>query len=113
MKFFGKLVYIPFATLVLPRDWWQWATGLTGDEPGVIKDSVLSWGKYVNIGNAPALYDMTFGRVRIKTPTVTYVDWLDPTMATAKLLGNAPFCDNYMVIVDCIRSKFGVSQALK
>lgn len=101
------------ATLILPRDWWQWATGLTGDEPAIIRDSVLSWGNYVNIWNAPAIYDMTFGNIRIKTPTVTYVDWSDPTLTTAKLLGNAPFCDNYVIIVDCIRAKFGICQTLK
>lgn len=39
---------------------------------------------------------------------VTYIDWPDPTMVNAKLLGNAPLYDNYVVVVDCIRGKFGV-----
>jgi hypothetical protein len=96
------------AALILPLDWWKWATGLNGYESQVVKDSVPSWGKYVDIWAAPSQYDMVIGSFRIKTPVVTFVDWPDPTLETTKLLGNAPFADSCVVVVDCIRSKFGV-----
>lgn len=96
------------AALVLPLDLWQWATGLNGDEPAVIKDSISAWGKYIEMWAAPSQYDMIIGNFRMKTPTVTFVDWPDPTLQTAKLLGNAPFADSCLVVVDCIRSRFGV-----
>ncbi len=96
------------AALILPLDWWQWATGLNGNESTVVKDSISSWGKYVAIWAAPSQYDMVIGDFRMKTPTVTFVDWPDPALETTKLLGNAAFADSCLVIVDCIRSKFGV-----
>jgi hypothetical protein len=96
------------ATLILPLDWWQWATGLTGDEDAVIKDSIMSWGNYVTSWDAPAIHDLTFGAIRITAPHMTYIAWPDPSLASAKLMGNAPFYDNYVVIVDCIRERFGV-----
>ncbi len=96
------------AALVLPLDWWQWATGLNGDEPAVVKDSISAWGKYIEMWAAPSQYDMVIDDFRMKTPTVTFVDWPDPTLQTTKLLGNAPFADSCLVVVDCIRSKFGI-----
>ena len=98
------------ATLILPLDWWQWATGLKGDEGVVVKDTVQSWGVGVETWTAPAKYDLFFGGVSLKSPRVTFVDWPDPTLRTAKLLGNAPFYDDYVVVVDCIRQKLGVAR---
>jgi len=97
-------------TLILPRDWWQWATGYKGDEPEVIKDSALSWGKYVKFLNAPSRYEMAIGDLKVNSPMVTFVDWPDPTLTTGKFLGNALFYDSLVVVVDCVREKFGVSQ---
>jgi hypothetical protein len=96
------------ANLILPLDWWQWATGLNGDEPQVVKDSITAWGKYIEVWIAPAQYDMVIGGFRMKTPKVEFVDWPDPSLVATRLLGNAPFADSCMVIVDCIRSKFGI-----
>jgi len=96
------------AALILPLNKWQWATGLTGNEPTVVKDSISSWGRYIEMWAAPSQYDMVIGDFRMKTPEVTFVDWPDPTLETTKLLGNAPFADSCLVVVDCIRSKFGV-----
>lgn len=98
------------SVLVLPRDWWLWATGFEGDESEVLKDSVLSWGKFVSILVAPSKYDMRFGNFRVKNPMISFVDWTDPALATTKLLGNAAFYDSCVVVVDCIREKFGVGR---
>jgi hypothetical protein len=98
------------STLILPLDWWQWATGLKGDEPQVVKDSIVSWGNLIEEWRAPARYELTFGKMRIKSPMVTYVGWADPTLTNAKLLGNALFYDDYVLIIDCIRSKLGVGR---
>ncbi len=96
------------ASLILPLDLWQWATGLNGDEARVVKDSIRSWGKYIEMWAAPSQDDMIIGDFRMKTPVVTFVDWPDPTLEATRLLGNAPFADSCLVVVDCIRSKFGV-----
>ena len=95
--------------LVLPRDWWEWATGLSGAERGVEKDTVASWGKGLEAWTAPAKYPMKFGPVIIRAPRVTYIAWPDASMAGMRLMGNALFYDNHVVVLDCIRHKFGVS----
>jgi hypothetical protein len=95
--------------LILPLDFWRSATGLDGDEDSVRRDSVRSWGRYVQTLSAPAREDLLFGPIQISSPTVVHVDWPDPTLQKEKLLGNAPFYDDYIVIVDCIRSKFGIA----
>ncbi len=96
--------------LILPKDIWQKVTGLTGDEEGIRRDSVVSWGNYVQIMTAPAKGNMEFGPITIPNPPVTYVDWPDPTMANMSLMGNAPFVDSFVVVLDCIGNRFGVSR---
>jgi hypothetical protein len=96
------------AALIIPRDWWQWSTGRDGGESDVLRDSVPSWGKFVHLLTAPSKYDMSIGNFRIKNPLVTFVDWTDPSLATGKFLGNAAFSDSCVVVVDCIRQKFGI-----
>jgi hypothetical protein len=100
-------------TLVLPRDWWQWATGLAGTEREVERDTVASWGRGVETWTARSKYALKFGPVIIPAPEVTYINWPDSTMADLKLIGNAPFYDNHVVVVDCIRQKFGVSRPVR
>jgi hypothetical protein len=97
-------------TLILPKDLWQRTTGLTGDEAHVIRDSAQSWGNYVHFLTAPATGDLSFGPVTVPTPLVTYVDWPDPTMQNMLLMGNAPFADSFVVVLDCIGNRFGVSK---
>ena len=95
--------------LILPYDWWQWATGLSAESPTVVKDTIPSWGKGVETWTAPAKYELTFGQIRIPAPMVTYIDWPDSTLTNARIMGNAPFYNDYIVVVDCIRQKFGVA----
>ncbi|MFH1688581.1 MAG: hypothetical protein ABIE70_13815 [bacterium] len=101
------------ATLILPLDYWEWATGLAIDSPQVAVDSVPSWGKYVTTYTAPSQFSMIFGQVHIERPDMMYIEWPDPSLANEKLLGNAPFYDDYVVVVDCIRSKFGVARSVR
>jgi hypothetical protein len=96
------------AVLLLPRDWWQWATGLEGNESEVLKDSVPSWGRFVHTFKAQSKYDMILGSFCMRNPMVTFVDWPDPGLLSSKFLGNAAFYDSCVVVVDCIREKFGV-----
>jgi hypothetical protein len=97
------------ATLMLPRDWWEWATGYKGTEPEVIRDSVPAWGQYVHCLTAPAKHEMKIGKFRVMNPPVTFVDWPDPSLATGKFLGSAAFYDSCIVVVDCIHERFGVA----
>jgi hypothetical protein len=98
------------ATLILPLDVWQRSTGLTGDEDVIVRDSSWSWGRFVQLWKAPAKGDLSFGPIRLSSPEVTYIDWPDPTLRTMSFLGNAPFYDSFIVVVDCINQRFGVAR---
>ncbi|MFH2050641.1 MAG: hypothetical protein ABIJ12_14500 [bacterium] len=97
--------------LILPLDLWKNATGLSGDEEIIERDSVPSWGKYVQIKTAPAHNDLLFGPIHVAKPKITCVDWEDSYSRQMKLMGNAPFYDKYVVVVDCIRQKFGICRS--
>ena len=100
------------STLTLPLADWKRATGLQGDEPEIIRDSVLSWGKNVEVLKASSKGDLQFGDIRIKAPIVEHVEWPDTSFANYRLMGNAPFYDEYIVAVDCRYSRMGVAKAI-
>lgn len=97
------------ATLILPLESWQRVTGLSGDERVVVRDSLQSWGNYVRVWKAPANGDLCFGPIRMHSPEVMCVDWPDSTLRTMSFLGNRPFCDSCVVVVDCMNRRFGVA----
>jgi hypothetical protein len=100
------------STLTLPLADWKRATGLQGDEPEIIRDSVLSWGKNVEVLKATSKGDLQFGNIRIKAPVVEHVEWPDTSFANYRLMGNAPFYDEYIVAVDCKYSRMGVAEVV-
>ena len=98
------------STLTLPLEDWRKATGLRGNEPEVIRDSVFSWGKKVEVLKAPSKGDLQFGGININSPMVEHVEWPDTSFNNYRLLGNAPFYDEYTVVVDCKYSRMGVAR---
>ncbi len=98
-------------TLIIPSDQWKNATGLSGDEDSIERDSVPSWASYVYLLNAPSQYDLTFGPIHVKNPRVTYMENYDKYSEDMKLIGNALFYDDYVVVVDCEREKFGICES--
>jgi len=97
------------STLILPLKDWQLVTGLNGDEDVIVRDSVPSLGRFVHIWKAVAQDDLLLGSIRVATPEITYVDWPDPSLRSMSFLGNAPFVDSFVIVVDCIQERFGVS----
>ena len=98
------------STLTLPLVDWRRATGLQGDEPKIIRDSVPSWGKNVEVLKAFSRGDLQFGSIRIKSPMVEHVEWPDTSFNNYRLMGNAPFYDEYTVVVDCKYSRMGIAK---
>jgi hypothetical protein len=98
------------STLTLPLEDWRKATGLEGDEPEIIRDSVFSWGKKVEVLKASSKGDLQLGNILIKSPRVEHVEWPDTSFNNYRLLGNAPFYDDYTVVVDCKYSRMGITK---
>jgi hypothetical protein len=101
------------STLTLPLEDWRKATGLRGNEPEIIRDSVFSWGKKIEVLKAYSKADLRFGSLHIKSPMVEHVEWTDTSFNNYRLLGNAPFYDDYIVAVDCKYSRMGVAKVVE
>jgi|GEM_PF-2447688 len=101
------------STLTLPPEDWKRATGLQGDEPEIARDSVFSWGKKIEVLKASSKGDLQFGSIHIKSPIVEHVEWPDTSFNNYRLMGNAPFYDEYIVVVDCKYSRMGVAKAVE
>lgn len=101
------------STLTLPLEDWRKSTGLRGNEPEIIRDSVFSWGKKVEVLKASSKGDLQFGSIHIKSPMVEHVEWPDTSFNNYRLMGNAPFYDEYVVAVDCKYSRMGVAKAVE
>ncbi len=100
------------STLTLPLADWRRATGLQGNEPKIIRDSVPSWGKNVEVLKASSKADLQFGSLRIRSPMVEHVEWPDTSFNNYRIMGNAPFYDEYIVVVDCKYLRMGVAKKL-
>lgn len=98
------------STLTLPLQDWRRATGLNGDEPEIIRDSVWSWEKKIEVWKASSKADLQFGSIHIKSPMVEHVEWPDTSFNNYRLMGNAPFYDDYTVVVDCKYSRMGIAK---
>lgn len=98
------------STLTLPLQDWRRATGLQGDESEIVRDSVFSWGKKIEVLKASSKADLQFGSIHIKSPMVEHVEWPDTSFNNYRLMGNAPFYDDYTVVVDCKYSRMGIAK---
>jgi hypothetical protein len=98
------------STLTLPLGDWQKATGLQGDEPAVKKDSIPAFGHSLERLSAVAKGDMSFGFVKVKAPVIDHVRFEDPSLTNFKILGNAPFYDDCVVVADFKYARLGVAK---
>jgi hypothetical protein len=97
------------------KSFWQKLTGLSGSGPGSTVIKVQSWGKEAILLGAPARGDLRFGGLEVKGPTVYYdttgiIDFAAWPFKTDGFLGNALFYDEYTVILDLVRHKFGIQK---
>lgn len=97
-------------TLLIPKGLWQNVTGLKGNEPAVIVDTVPAWGKGLELWRAPSKANLIFGNVEVKNPVVDCAQWPDSHGDSFFLIGNAPFFDNYTIIYDYQNSRFGIME---
>ncbi len=97
------------STLTIPKSLWQKVTGLNGDELQVKKDTIMAWGESLNQISAIARADLKFGVLTLKAPVVDHVEWTDPSLADFRIMGNAPFYDSCVVVVDTKYARLGVA----
>jgi len=92
---------------------WQKLTGLQGDEKSNIRMSVPSWGQEAVLVGAPAKGELKLGTLRATSPMVYFdttgmIDYSQGPLKADGLLGNALFYDEYTVVLDLIRNRFGI-----
>lgn len=97
--------------LLLPLKDWVVATGKNLEDKGVEKTFTISWGDTLDNYKAPLKDNLIISDIVIPSPLIDYVDW--GTTAKFKLIGNAPFYDSYIVVLDCIDNRFGLLQLVE
>jgi hypothetical protein len=99
------------STLTLPDSLWRKATGLTDHAAQVKKDTIMAWGKSLNRISAIARADLKFGTLTVKAPVIDHVEWTDPSLTDFRIMGNAPFYDSCVVVVDTKYARLGVARS--
>ena len=97
--------------LILNKDQWQQLTGRDGTEPENIVLDVPAWGSsFIAIG-APAQEEMFLSDLSLGNPEVYYredkPDWFKGSGIDV-IIGNEPFYDDSIVILDGINMRFGL-----
>lgn len=98
-------------TLLLPEREWMKITGLSGDEAVVVRDSVPAWGGYLPLLRGPSRYSLSFGSILIDNPTVDHVKWPGGANDNLRLMGNALFYNDYLVVIDFGNRQFGIMKS--
>lgn len=103
-------------TLVAYEPIWRDLTGRSGNEADNTILSIPSWGQTLEMVGAPAQAALKFADFTIPEPEVFYVrdGAFDPLFRNERLdvvMGNAPFYDDYVVVLDFKGSRFGVAPA--
>lgn len=100
----------PFS-LFLNLDQWQQLTGRDGTEPENIILEVPAWGSTFTLIGAPSLEEILLSDLSLGKPEVYYredkPDWLKGSGLDA-IIGNEPFYDDSIVILDGINMRFGL-----
>ncbi|MDF1545825.1 MAG: hypothetical protein P1R58_12090 [bacterium] len=96
--------------LLLSENEWKKYSGYKGDEPEVLRDSVISWGNYIARWRAPSKLPLYFGDLRIDHPPLDCVQWPTPREDDFRLMGNAMFYDDYTILLDFANSRMGISR---
>lgn len=94
--------------LLLPLNDWIAATGKNLDDSGVNKTYTISWGDTLDNYKAPLKNSLIISDIEIPSPPIDYVDWGKDV--NYRLIGNAPFYESYIVVLDCINNRFGLCE---
>lgn len=97
---------------------WQELTGLTGNEKGLDTFTSLDWGQQDLFAKAPIKGQLTIGPVKLDRPlAVTMLrgrpqgDLSNANYHVLGLIGNAPFYDKYLLIIDLPHKRLGILQS--
>lgn len=97
---------------------WQQLTGLKGDEKGLNTFISVDWGQQDLFAKAPIVGQLSIGPVKLNKPlAVTMLhgrpqgDLSNANYHVLGLIGNAPFYDRYVLIIDLPRKRLGILQS--
>lgn len=99
--------------LSLPMKDWQRYTQRVGTEQDVERDSVPASGSYVQTVRARSQSDLIIGSVKLEKPVLEHTEFPDSDLNEWKILGNAAFYNDYIVIYDAKYLRFGIAPAKK
>jgi len=93
------------------QDLWQQFTGREGKETDNIFIEAPAWGNYITLVGAPSKEEMIISDFKLGKPMIYYSE-KTPDLYKGSgldgLMGNAPFFDDYIVILDGIEQRFGL-----
>ncbi len=97
---------------------WRRMTGRTGDESNNERLTISSWGKQVVMVGAKTEKPLQVGPIRLgkimvyfpptESETLNFEKW---SFKVSGSIGNAPFYDRYLIILDLARSRMGILRA--
>lgn len=97
---------------------WQQLTGLTGDEKGLDTFISLDWGQEETFAKAPIQGELSIGPVKVDKPLAQTMlhgrpegDLSSAHFHVLGLIGNAPFYDKYLLIIDVPHKRLGILQS--
>jgi len=93
------------------QDLWQQFTGREGKETDNIFIEAPAWGNYITLVGAPSKEEMIISDFDLGKPMIFYSEKTpDPYKGSGLdgLMGNAPFFEDYIVILDGIEHRFGL-----
>ena len=97
--------------LLLNQDFWQQITGRDGRESENIILEVPAWGNMITLIGAPSLEEIFLSDLSLGTPEVYFrkdkLDWFKGSGIDG-IMGNEPFYDDSIVILDAINMRFGL-----
>jgi len=93
------------------QDLWQQFTGREGKETDNIFIEAPAWGNYITVIGAPSKEEMIISDFELGKPMIYYSEKTPDRYKGSGLdglMGNAPFFDDYIVILDGIEQRFGL-----
>ncbi len=98
--------------LTLDQPLWRKVTGRNGDEADNLRADVPSWGKIITIVGAPTKEEMMLGELSLGHPNAFYeqstTNLVFEGSGAHGVMGNSPFYDHYIVILDPLGKRFGL-----
>lgn len=99
------------AVLDTPKKFWQQLTGRTGDEVTNTVEHGMAWGAPIRMVSAPLRKKLSIGGRMTWDETsnveVRFIDHEKATESREPIIGNAPFWDDSVIVLDLVNKRFG------